>query len=142
MFSPPAVSVPLGLVYGTFGQPYTIPASVKKCQDDHGGFFEGCEQPGSFLRLVVAFDSQTGEPRWSYRVQGHEPWLRACGSQPPVVTWCAPEADTEKWDFRRIGRQRHAPADGRTGAMSSASAGRAASTRCSTHEPAPFIWAA
>jgi len=99
MFSPPAVSLPLGLVYGTFGQPYTIPASVKKCHDDHGGFFEGCEQPGSFLRSIVAFDLKTGEPRWSYRVQGHDPWVRACGHQPAVVTWCAPESDTEKWDL-------------------------------------------
>ena len=99
MFSPPAVNLPAGLVYGTFGQPYTIPASVSACHAAHGGFFEGCEQPGSFLRSVVAFDLKTGEPRWSYRVQGHDPWLRACGSQPPVVTWCAPEADTEKWDL-------------------------------------------
>jgi polyvinyl alcohol dehydrogenase (cytochrome) len=51
------------------------------------------------LKSVVAFDLKTGEPRWSYRVQGHDPWLRACGSQPAVVTWCAPEADTEKWDL-------------------------------------------
>ncbi len=99
MFSPPAVDLRAGLVYGTFGQPYTIPASVRACHDAHGGFFEGCEQPGSFLRSVVAFDLRTGEPRWSYRVQGHDPWLRACGNQPPVVTWCAPEADTEKWDL-------------------------------------------
>jgi polyvinyl alcohol dehydrogenase (cytochrome) len=99
MFSPPAVSVPHGLVYGTFGQPYTIPASVKACHDGHGGFFEGCEQAGSFLRSIVAFDVKTGEPRWSYRVQGHDPWMRACGNQPAVVTWCAAEGDTEKWDL-------------------------------------------
>ena len=99
MFSPPAVSLPLGLVYGTFGQPYTVPASVSGCHAAHGGFFEGCEETGSFLRSLVAFDLKTGEPRWSYRVKGHDPWLRACGSQPPVVTWCAPEADNEKWDL-------------------------------------------
>ena len=99
MFSPPAVSLPLGLVYGTFGQPYTVPASVAACHAANGGFSEACEQPGSFLRSVVAFDLKTGEPRWSYRVKGHDPWLRACGSQPAVVTWCAPEADNEKWDL-------------------------------------------
>jgi polyvinyl alcohol dehydrogenase (cytochrome) len=100
MFSPPAVSLPLGLVYGTFGQPYTIPASVAACHAAAlNGFSESCEQTGSFLRSVVAFDLKTGEPRWSYRVKGHEPWLRACGNQPAVVTWCAPEADNEKWDL-------------------------------------------
>ena len=32
-------------------------------------------------------------------MQGHDPWVRACGSQPAAVTWCAPEADGEKWDI-------------------------------------------
>jgi polyvinyl alcohol dehydrogenase (cytochrome) len=99
MFSPPAVDLPAGLVYGTFGQPYTEPAGVTACHAAHGGFTESCEQPGSYLKSVVAFDLKTGEPRWSYRVQGHDPWQRACGSQPPTVTWCAPESDGEKWDL-------------------------------------------
>jgi polyvinyl alcohol dehydrogenase (cytochrome) len=99
MFSPPAVDEKDGLVYGTFGQPYTEPASVTACHTAHGGFTESCEQPGSFLKSLVAFDMKTGEPRWSYRVQGHAPWLRACGNQPTAVTWCAPEADGEKWDM-------------------------------------------
>jgi polyvinyl alcohol dehydrogenase (cytochrome) len=99
MFSPPAVDISAGLVYGTFGQPYTEPASVTACHAANGGFTESCEQPGSFLKSVVAFDLKTGVPQWSYRVQGHDPWLRACGSQPNTVTWCAPESDGEKWDL-------------------------------------------
>src|SRR5215831_14334518 len=99
MFSPPAVNIAAGLVYGTFGQPYTEPASVMACHTAHGGFTESCEQPGSFVKSIVAFDLKTGEPRWSYRVQGHQPWLQACGSQPAGVTWCAPEFDGEKWDM-------------------------------------------
>jgi polyvinyl alcohol dehydrogenase (cytochrome) len=99
MFSPPAVDVRLGLVYGTFGQPYVVPAAVKACHDAAGGFSEACEQPGSFLKSIVAFDLRTGEPKWSYRVQGHEPWLRACGNQPSTVTWCPGEFDNEKWDL-------------------------------------------
>jgi polyvinyl alcohol dehydrogenase (cytochrome) len=99
MFSPPAVSVPLGLVYGTFGQAYTEPASVAACHAAHGGFSESCEQSGSFLKSIVAFDVETGAPQWSYRVQGHAPWLQACGGLPPIITWCAPESDGEKWDL-------------------------------------------
>jgi len=99
MFSPPAVDVSAGLVYGTFGQPYTEPASVTACHTAHGGFTESCEQPGSYLKSLVAFDMRTGTPRWSYRVQGHGPWLQACGHQPAAVTWCADEADGEKWDL-------------------------------------------
>jgi polyvinyl alcohol dehydrogenase (cytochrome) len=99
MFSPPAVDLSAGLVYGTFGQPYSEPASVTACHAAHGGFAESCEQPGSFLKSVVAFDLKTGVAQWSYRVQGHDPWVRACGSQPATVTWCAPESDGEKWDI-------------------------------------------
>ena len=97
MFSPPAVDKSAGLVYGTFGQPYSEPANVTACHN--GGFIEKCEEAGSYLRSIVAFDLKTGEPRWSYRVIGHEPWERACGSQPVTVTWCAPESDGEKWDI-------------------------------------------
>jgi polyvinyl alcohol dehydrogenase (cytochrome) len=99
MFSPPAVDLPAGLVYGTFGQAYREPASVTACHAAHGGFTESCELAGSYLKSVVAFDTKTGAPQWSYRVQGHGPWLQACGGQPLVVTWCAPESDGEKWDI-------------------------------------------
>jgi len=99
MFSPPAVDRQAGLVYGTFGQAYTEPASVTACHTAHGGFDESCEQPGAYLKSVVAFDMRTGAPRWSYRVQGHESWLRACGNLPLAVTWCAAESDGEKWDL-------------------------------------------
>jgi len=99
MFSPPAVDRRAGLVYGTFGQPYHEPASVSACHAANGGFAESCEQPGSYLKSIVAFDLRTGEPRWSYRVQGHTPWVQACGSLPAAVTWCPVEADGEKWDL-------------------------------------------
>jgi polyvinyl alcohol dehydrogenase (cytochrome) len=100
MFAPPAVDLKLGLVYGTFGQPYVEPASVAACNAAApNGFSEACEQPGAYFKSIVAFDLRTGEPRWSYRVLGHDPWLRACGSQPPSVTWCGAESDGEKWDL-------------------------------------------
>jgi polyvinyl alcohol dehydrogenase (cytochrome) len=100
MFSPPAVDVRAGLVYGTFGQPYTEPASVTACHAASGrGFAEECEQPGAYLKSIVAFDMWTGKPRWSYRVQGRKQWLRACGALPASVTWCPAESDNEKWDL-------------------------------------------
>jgi polyvinyl alcohol dehydrogenase (cytochrome) len=71
---------------------------------DPSGFDEQCEQPGSYLDSIVAFDLKTGAPVWSYRVVGEAPWQRACGSQPPAVTWCAPAGDNalhhgDKWDL-------------------------------------------
>jgi polyvinyl alcohol dehydrogenase (cytochrome) len=100
MFSAPTVDVADGLVYGMFGQTYTVPASVASCNAaaPNGFFSESCEQPGAHWKSLVAFDVNTGAPVWSYRVFGDVPWQRACGSQPPSVTWCAPETDTEKWD--------------------------------------------
>ncbi|MFL5925974.1 MAG: PQQ-binding-like beta-propeller repeat protein [Gaiellaceae bacterium] len=100
MFAPPAVDEADGLVFGTFGNPYREPADVAACNAAApNGFSESCEQPGAHFESIVAFDLATGEPRWSYRVWGHSAWQSACGSQPAAVTWCAPEADHEKWDL-------------------------------------------
>jgi polyvinyl alcohol dehydrogenase (cytochrome) len=100
MFSPPAVDVEEGLVYGTFGQTYTVPASVAAChaaQDAAaGGFDETCEAPGAFWKSIVAFDLKTGTPRWSYRMNTSH---GLCARQPAGVTWCAPDSDGEKWDL-------------------------------------------
>jgi polyvinyl alcohol dehydrogenase (cytochrome) len=105
MFGPPAVDVPDGLVFATFKVAAGEPAAVKACNAaDPNGFNESCEQPGSHLSSIVAFDLKTGAPVWSYRVVGDLPWQRACGSQPTAVTWCALESDNplhggDKWDL-------------------------------------------
>src|SRR5437762_3501106 len=100
MFSAPTVDLADGLVFGTFGQPYTEPANVVACNAAApGGFSESCEQPGAYWKSIVAFSLSTGTPVWSYRVFGSAPWQRACGAQPSQVTWCAPQADGEKWDI-------------------------------------------
>ncbi len=74
MLSPPAVDIPDGLVIGTFGQPYTEPATVMACNAaDPKGFNESCEQPGSFIHSIVAtvtggswaaVDPETGRILW------------------------------------------------------------------------------
>ena len=105
MFAPPAVDLSDGLVVGTFKVAAGEPADVKACNmGDPNGFNELCEQPGSYLSSIVAFDLRTGVPVWSYRVIGDAAWQRACGSQPPEVTWCAPASDNplnggDKWDL-------------------------------------------
>jgi len=97
MFSAPTVDLADGLVFGTFGQPYTEPANVVACNAAApGGFSESCEQPGAYWKSIVAFSLSTGTPVWSYRVFGSARWQRACGAQPPQVTWCAAQADGGK----------------------------------------------
>ena len=118
IIAPPAVDRAAGLVYVTFGNLYTQPASVTACLAAAPfGFREACIPPGADFKSLVAFDLRTGERRWSYRVQGPDPWDHACGGLPPSVTWCAPQADLVSWDFggsgpnvfrtRIAGRQRH-----------------------------------
>jgi polyvinyl alcohol dehydrogenase (cytochrome) len=105
MFGPPAVDLPDGLVFATFKVAAGEPPDVKACHAaDPNGFNESCEEPGSYLSSIVAFNLKTGAPVWSYRVVGDDPWQRACGSQPPAATWCAPESDHplaggDKWDL-------------------------------------------
>ncbi|HWW86112.1 MAG TPA: PQQ-binding-like beta-propeller repeat protein, partial [Vicinamibacterales bacterium] len=120
MFASPAVDLADGLVFATFKTAAGEPAAVKACNaSDPNGFNESCEQPGSYLSSIVAFDLTSGVPVWSYRVVGDAAWQRACGSQPPEVTWCAAESDNpldggDKWDLGgsgpnifEIGRGRH-----------------------------------
>jgi polyvinyl alcohol dehydrogenase (cytochrome) len=105
MFEPPAVDEKDGLVLATFKVAQGEPPAVKACNAAApGGFSESCEQPGSYLSSLVAFDMKTGSPVWSYRVVGETPWQRACGSQASSVTWCAAESDNplnggDKWDL-------------------------------------------
>jgi polyvinyl alcohol dehydrogenase (cytochrome) len=120
MFGSPAVDLQDRLVFATFKVAQGEPPAVKTCNAAApGGFSESCEQPGSYLSSIVAFDLKTGAPVWSYRVVGDAPWQRACASQPPAVTWCAPESDNplnggDKWDLGgsgpnvfKIGHGRH-----------------------------------
>jgi polyvinyl alcohol dehydrogenase (cytochrome) len=116
IIAPPAVDEHAGLVFGTYGNLYNTPPSVAACNAAApNGFSESCIPPGAFFKSLVAFDIDTGAPVWSYRVQGHDPWLRACGSQPASVTWCPAEGDGEKWDLGgsgpnvfTIGKGKHA----------------------------------
>src|SRR5262249_54876930 len=98
MFSAPAVDAADGLGFGTFGNPYTEPASVVACNaaSPNGFFSESCEQPGAFWKSIGAFRLDTGAPGWAERVFGDPPTNAACGPAP--VPWCAPASDGEKWD--------------------------------------------
>ena len=113
-----------GLVYGTFGQAYHVPASVTDCHTKqgaaHGGFDESCELPGAFWKSIVAFDLQSGQPRWSYRMNrshglcaeptggGHVVRSRQRRREMgPRWLWCQRDAaqTTRAWQRRRSERE-------------------------------------
>ena len=111
MFSPPAVDLSAGLVYGTFGQAYTEPASVTACHALYGRFTESCEEPGSYLKSIVAFDIEDG--RASLVVPGAGSRSLGAGVRQPAAHGDLVRAG-DRWrevGSGRLGRERHAGAD-------------------------------
>src|SRR2546423_6051582 len=63
MFSPPAVDLAAGLVYGAFGQPYTEPASVTACHCANGGVPSICRQARPRPHCPIELFLRSGAPR-------------------------------------------------------------------------------
>src|SRR5262249_6724850 len=108
MFSPPAVDRRAGLVYGTFGQPYTEPADVTACHAAHARFDGACERPGPFPEAVVRFGSATRRaamvvPRAGTRAVAARVRRVAAGGD--VVRGRARRREV---GYRRFGRERDA----------------------------------
>jgi polyvinyl alcohol dehydrogenase (cytochrome) len=101
--NPPAIDVLNGLVFGAAGQLYAEPASVTAClAAAPGGWSESCYPAGAYFNSVVAFDMETGTPRWSFRGAGSRARDLGCGPKPPA--WCPPwENNFSVWDFAGSG---------------------------------------
>ena len=113
--NPPAIDVEHGLLFGAAGQLYFQPASVTACLDaDPDHWDESCFPPNAHFNSVIAFDLQTGEPRWSFRGAGPDARRLGCGD--PAPSWCpAWENNFNVWDFAgsgvnvfSVGNGRHA----------------------------------
>ena len=71
------------------GSAYAEPASVTAClAAAPGGWSESCYPAGAYFNSVVAFDMETGTPRWSFRGAGPRARELGCGPKPPA--WCPP----------------------------------------------------
>jgi polyvinyl alcohol dehydrogenase (cytochrome) len=130
--NPPAIDVENGLIFGAPGQLYTQPASVTAClAAAPGGWDEACFPPGTYSNSIVAFDLRTGAPRWSFRGAGPDARRLGCGDTPPA--WCPPwENNFSVWTLPDREPTCFARGSTGAGAISSASARRAASTGRST----------
>ena len=102
--NPPAIDLNLGLVYGAAGQLYTQPDSVTAClAAAKNNWSESCFPGNAYFNSVVAFDLETGAPRWSFRGAGEDARQLACGNLPASVTWCPPANLFSVWDFAGSG---------------------------------------
>jgi polyvinyl alcohol dehydrogenase (cytochrome) len=102
--NPPAIDLENGLVIGAAGQLYAQPDTVTACLSTQPGMWsESCFPAGAYFNSVVAFDLETGEPRWSFRGAGADAHQLACGDLPADVTWCPPADQFHVWDFAGSG---------------------------------------
>ena len=73
----PAVDPASNTLYITTGNNYTVPDSVKACQDA-GGTPSQCLSPDDHVDAVMALNASTGQIKWSTGVQGFDDWNVAC----------------------------------------------------------------
>ena len=105
--NPPAIDVEHGLVFGAAGQLYNteaqLPATIRNCLNaDPDHWDEACFPPGAYFNSVIAFDLQTGKPRWSFRGAGPDARRLGCGD--PAPSWCPPwQNNFSVWDFAGSG---------------------------------------
>jgi polyvinyl alcohol dehydrogenase (cytochrome) len=95
--STPVVDATRGSLYVTTGNNYTVPESVKACQEANPGA-STCVAPDDYFDSVVALDLATGGIKWGRRVMGYDAWTVACLGLPPGVTWCPSPAGPD-YDF-------------------------------------------
>jgi polyvinyl alcohol dehydrogenase (cytochrome) len=73
----PAVDPASNTLFITTGNNYTVPDSVKSCQDG-GGTPSQCLSPDDHVDAVMALNAGTGQIKWSTGVQGFDDWNVAC----------------------------------------------------------------
>jgi polyvinyl alcohol dehydrogenase (cytochrome) len=78
--STPVVDAPRSALYVTTGNNYRVPPQVEACekarQDDPSR--PSCLPPDDYVDAIVALDLQTGEVKWSRKLQGYDAWNFAC----------------------------------------------------------------
>jgi polyvinyl alcohol dehydrogenase (cytochrome) len=84
--STPSLDARSGTVYVTTGNNYTVPDSVKACQDN-GGSPSDCLSPADHVDAIVALATGTGAIKWATGVQGFDDWIVSCI---PQILWPNP----------------------------------------------------
>jgi polyvinyl alcohol dehydrogenase (cytochrome) len=95
--STPALDPKSNTVYVTTGNNYSVPVSVKECQEA-GGTPSQCLDPNDHIDAIVALDMTTGQIKWATGVQGFDDWIVSCipnipGAQPNCPPTPGPDYD-------------------------------------------------
>jgi polyvinyl alcohol dehydrogenase (cytochrome) len=93
----PAIDQATNTLYVTTGNNYTVPDSVKTCQDDHPNSPETCLDPNDYVDAIVALNATTGAVKWVTRLAGFDDWNVAC--IPPLDPSNCPRNPGPDFDF-------------------------------------------
>jgi polyvinyl alcohol dehydrogenase (cytochrome) len=85
--STPAVQAATNTVYISTGNNYSVPESVKQCQQN-GGSASQCLSPDDHIDAIVALDMTSGAIKWATGVQGFDDWIVSCIPIPGVNPNC------------------------------------------------------
>ncbi len=93
----PAYDAASNTLYITTGNNYTVPDSVKSCQDAHPSSPETCLDPDDYVDAIVALNASNGHVKWVRRLAGFDDWNVAC--IPPFDPSNCPRNAGPDYDF-------------------------------------------
>ena len=96
--STPALDSKSNTVYITTGNNYTVPDSVKACQDN-GGTPSECLDPTDHVDAILALNASTGAITWATGVQGFDDWIVSCIPGIPFPNPCPTATPGPDFDF-------------------------------------------
>ena len=95
VWQPPAIDPKRGTLFIGTGNNYTAPADVEACQNATPT--ANCVAADDFFDTALALDLQTGQIKWSKRLQGFDTWTVACirttGTDPNCPVPTSPDFD-------------------------------------------------
>lgn len=87
----------LDTVFIATGNTYSVPKEFETCQDSANATSKACLPSGIWQESVIAFDANTGIPRWVHQLSPLDAWTVACRSGNNLAENCpqvpGPDAD-------------------------------------------------
>ncbi len=90
VWQPPAIDIPRGLLYIGVGNNYDVPLAVQDCVEASPNNASSCFAADDYFDTALALDLQTGQVKWSRRLQGFDIWTVACIRNPNPMSCPVP----------------------------------------------------